>query len=163
MNNNQLRNLIVDILQEADTISLGKVKYYSPQAEELLMGTAAVESALGYYIEQIKGPAKGIFQMEPTTEQDIFDNYLAYREDIRDVVQYFSDGMFDYGHEMRWNLAYQIIMCRVHYLRVPVPLPSSMDIEGQANYWKSFYNTSLGKGTTAKYLAAYNKYVLKGV
>ena len=50
----------------------------SQEAENLLMGTAAQESALGEYIRQLgNGPALGIFQMEPETFDDIVRNYLA--------------------------------------------------------------------------------------
>jgi hypothetical protein len=36
-------------------------------AADLLMATAAVETALGTYLLQIKGPARGVFQVEPAT------------------------------------------------------------------------------------------------
>ena len=35
----------------------------------LLMETSAVESSRGYIVRQVGGPARGIFQMEPTTER----------------------------------------------------------------------------------------------
>jgi len=162
MNKNQLELLIGDILLEADSLDL-QPTLFSPAAVQLLLGTAAVESACGYYIEQLKGPAKGIFQMEPDTEKDIYENYLQYRPRLKDTLEYFSVGAFPYGEEMRWNLAYQIMMARIHYLRVPEELPFSNDIEGQAHYWKTYYNTHLGKGTAAKYIAAHHKYILNGV
>ena len=37
----------------------------SPNAEELLMLTAATESQLGRYLRQVRGPAIGVFQVEP--------------------------------------------------------------------------------------------------
>ena len=47
-------------------------------------------------------------------------------------------------------------MARLHYRRVPKPLPRT--IEEQAVYWKSFYNTSKGRGTTEKFLEIVKKY-----
>ncbi len=155
MDKKQLRGLITEILQE--------VYLYSEEAVELLMGTAAVESALGHYIEQVgSGVAKGIFQMEPATEKDIWENFLAYKSPLKVIVKEYINPNVMFGEDLKWNLAYQIIMTRIHYLRVSEALPSVTDIEGQADYWKKYYNTNLGKGTRAKYQLAYSKFV-KGV
>lgn len=40
--------------------------------------------------------------------------------------------------------------CRDHYYRVPEAIPSGVD--AQASYWKKYYNTWKGKGTTEQYL-----------
>ena len=52
------------------------------------MMTAAVESNLGDYIKQTKGPAMGIFQVEKATERDVMDRYLAapHRERLKAKV-----------------------------------------------------------------------------
>ena len=42
-------------------------------------GTAAVESRMGTYLRQIGGPALGIWQVEPATHLDCWDNWLDYR------------------------------------------------------------------------------------
>lgn len=148
MNKDQLRSLIRDVLTE--------VGLWSYSAEELLMMTAAVESNLGTYIRQIGGPARGIFQMEPATERDIIDNYLMFKDELRSRVQEFRT---KHPRQLEWNLAYQILMARVHYLRVPEPLPHQMDKLGLAKYWKKYYNTMLGKGTVDKALKAYERLV----
>ena len=49
---------------------------YSPEAEELLVFTCAVESKGCSYIKQIEGPALGIYQMEPATYNDLWQNYI---------------------------------------------------------------------------------------
>jgi hypothetical protein len=149
MHKDQLRALIRDVLTQ--------VGLYSNSAEELLMLTAAVESKLGYYIRQVGGPAKGIFQMEPNTEEDIWENYLAYKGELSYKIT--SKFMTNNLAELEWNLAYQIIMARIHYLRVPEPLPHPLDKVGLATYWKKYYNTSAGKGTVAKAIDAYEEYV----
>jgi len=147
----QLRSLITKVLKEANL--------YSESAVELLMLTAAVESKLGTYIKQLGGgPALGIFQMEPLTEQDIHGHFLAYREGLEDIVDSFSTMQPD---ELEWNLAYQILMARLHYLRVPEPLPDKDDVEGLAKYWKKYYNTNLGKGTVEKAVRAYRSCCLE--
>ncbi len=40
-----------------------------------------------------------------------------------------------------WNLAYATAMCRVHYLRVPRPLPDAGAVRAMGEYWKRHYNT----------------------
>ena len=145
---NQFRELIEDVLREADL--------YSESAVELLMLTCAVESNFGTYIEQITGPALGVFQMEPNTHNDIWDNYLKYKTELAYSVDRQSIDCLSAG--LRTNLAYAIIMARVHYLRVPVPLPEADDVEGLADYWKRYYNTRLGKGTREKAITKYKEY-----
>jgi hypothetical protein len=148
----QFRSLIEDVLRDANL--------HSPAAVELLMLTAAVESKLGTYLEQVRGPAIGIFQMEPRTHNDIWDNYLRYKAPLvaalqKEVVylpRYAPDPMV-----MRKNLAYAILMARIYYQRVPAPLPPADNPQALAEYWKKYYNTHLGKGTVAKALEAYNK------
>jgi hypothetical protein len=116
------------------------------------MMTAAVESRMGTYLTQVKGPARGVFQMEPATEKDLWDNYLKYKPHIvADIAKY------NHAHpdQMRWNLAYAILMARIHYLRCPEPIPST-HVE-LAAYWKKWYNTHKGKGTPEKALSAYKE------
>ena len=68
----------IDQLKKAIEEVLDYLNLNSLSAVNLLLGTAAQESRLGEYIEQVNGPALGIFQMEPKTEIDIFRNFLTY-------------------------------------------------------------------------------------
>lgn len=45
---------------------------------------------------------------------------------------------------------------RLHYMRVPTPIPHT--IGGQAQYWKEHYNTLAGKGTANQYVASWTRY-----
>lgn len=149
MDVNQLRHFIEDTLEKINLNSRGAV--------ELLMLTAAVESHGGKYIWQRKGPALGIFQMEPATRYDITENFLRYKPDLMVKVNNFYLG---YDDELMWNLRYAVIMARLHYRRRPEPLPKFGDIDGMAAYWKQHYNTTKGKGTIEKAVEAYRRYVL---
>lgn len=146
-----LRELIKTVLKDGNLDG--------PDATELLMMTAAVESSLGHFLEQLgEGPALGIFQMEPKTETDIWENWLQYRFDMANFIRsYIAPG----GKEqLKWNLAYQILMARIHYLRVPDPLPSKDDVFAMARYWKKHYNTYKGAGTIQDAVEAYSRYVV---
>lgn len=153
LDHRQLRELIVDVLKDMEP----EVPY-SDAAVELLMLTAAVESNLGTYIKQINGPAMGIFQMEPATEQDIWKNYLVYKPSLKAKVLSLKANQSLIKQEMRWNLAYAIAMARLKYFRSPKPLPKN-NKEDLAKLWKDVYNTHLGKGTVEKAIKKYDELV----
>ena len=121
-------------------------------AEQLLLGTALQESGLRNYRQEGGGPALGYFQLEPEDHDDIWVNFLVGRKDLAARVrsllpsraQPSADQLIPYPH-------YAAAMCRVHYLRVPLPIPA--DLAGQAAYYKAHYNTPAGAATTAEYLA----------
>lgn len=148
MNIKQLRKLIKTILSD--------VNMYSESAEELLILTACTESLAGEYVYQVGGPAKGIFQMEPDTEADIWNNYLRYRPQLASLVKEYKLNKDD----LVFNLAYQIIMARVHYRRIAEPLPKAPDHRGLAVYWKKYYNTPEGKGKVDEALERYKELAL---
>ena len=138
---------------------------WTENSERLILGTACKESECGMYLRQLGGgPGIGIYQMEPNTFNDIWTNYLDYRYDLRAKV---LKWVFDFGlddnsaYEMAGNLYYATAMCRVHYLRVPEPIPNYL--AGQATYWKKYYNTEKGAGTTVQYLNAWNRFITPNV
>ena len=154
----QMREVITDTLN-----ALGS-KYADPKAIDLIYNTGLVESKY-VYIKQIKGPARGFFQIEPFTAIDICNNYLQYRESLMKQVALVSKLDWKYfitPEEKDWqdiltsNLHAQICMVRMHYRRVPKPLPRTL--EDQSGYWKNFYNTHKGKGTPEHFMEIVSKY-----
>jgi hypothetical protein len=141
---------------------LTKLGLGGQDAEELLLGTAVQESLNLQYRTQVGGgPAKGYFQMEPSTHDDIWANFLKYRQNLSsDVLSFLSSKNANKITELENNDKYAAAMARIHYLRVPAPLPKAGDIIAQANYWKQYYNTPLGKGKPHEYVEKWNKYVL---
>lgn len=155
INTDQLRTLIIRPTLEA-------MDAHSPAAENLLMGTVAQESLMGTFLKQHPtGPALGIYQMEPATHDDIWSNYLDYREPLaRSVSQHLpTEGGHGVSKAMIGNLYYATAMARVHYIRVPHPLPDADDIAGLALYWKTHYNTPQGKGSVDEFIRHYKAYV----
>ena len=140
--------------------TLRDLNMHSEAAVNLLLGTAAQESAFGTYLQQIGGgPALGVFQMEPDTEIDIWNNYLRYRLKYACAIQLYFNVELPSPIDLEANLAYQIVMARIHYLRVPEALPRADDVEGLARYWKQHYNTHLGAGTEKEFIRNYLRYV----
>mgnify|MGYP003144085705 CR=1 FL=1 len=154
----QMRGIINDVLQK-----LGE-KYADPKALDLVYNTGLVESKY-VYLKQIKGPAVGFFQCEPHNAVDVCANYLAFRDFLLKEVAsvcMLSWKYFLNPDEETWryilttNVAAQIVFCRLHYRRVPKPLPRT--IKEQASQWKKYYNTAKGKGTPEHFIEIVSKY-----
>lgn len=126
-------------------------------AEELLLGTAIQESNLTHRTQLGGGPGLGLYQMEPATHDDIWNNYLKYRPELAANVSALLTSQ-DKLHNLQHNDAYATAMSRVHYSRISSPLPAAGDFSGQASYWKAHYNTPLGKGTTSQYMSNWKLY-----
>ncbi len=148
--------------------ALEEIGLYSMAAEELVLGTAAHESKLGAYLHQVKGPALGIFQMEPATYRDIWERWLPGQKELAQRLREMTcgvagpDGIITdapAAATMIHDLRFAAAMCRVFYRRIKAPLPAAGDLVGQAAYWKRHYNTALGKGTPEQYAAAWRNLV----
>jgi len=145
----QLRTCIIEP-------TLNAIGLYSQSAVNLLLGTCAQESKFGTYLKQINGPALGIYQIEPNTHKDIWDNFLKFKSELADKVLKLGQ-MHDAS--LIVNLAYATAIARIKYLRAPEALPAANDLAGLARYWKRYYNTFLGSGTVQEFINNYNRYV----
>ncbi len=150
LNQKQIKGIIKDTLESIDL--------YSKEALDLVYNTGLVESNYKY-LKQIKGPARGLWQCEPWVAVDICKNYLQYRKPLMKKVasvcklqlNYFLEpNESDWENILTHNIAAQISMCRLHYRRVPKPLPKNL--AEQAAQWKNYYNTAKGKGTIQKFI-----------
>lgn len=156
LNLDQLRNLIIKP-------ALRDLQMYSEDAEELLVFTCAVESGGGTYLQQVNGPALGIYQMEPETYYDIRFHYLPHKPHLNIIMQTMF-GVTYYPREEDYRLVYDLrfatAFCRIHYSRVEEALPSASDLEYMWFYYKTHYNTAAGSAkhdeSIQKYLAYIN-------
>lgn len=139
--------------------ALKYIDLYSEAAVNLLLGTAAQETHMGDYIRQIGGgPALGIYQIEPNTHKDVFDNFLKYRQDFCEKTRTCSVGT-SMDEALIGSLFYQTLIARLIYYRVPEALPEADDILGLAQYWKKYFNTYLGAGKVDEFVDNYKMYV----
>ena len=162
-----LRDLIRVAVRVVDQESIEN----KPNVAQLLAGTAAVESDLVHRSQFGGGPARGIWQMEPSTAVDIFKNYLC-RPDKADLWKRFSQEWFgetkpcripssdELACELETNDTFSVLMARVLYFRRPEAIPPYNNISDHAKYWKQHYNTRAGRGTVEKYMEKWERYNL---
>lgn len=155
INVQQLRELII-------RPALRDLQMYSEDAEELLVFTCAVESGGGTYLQQVNGPALGIYQMEPETYYDIRLHYLPHKTQLG-IILYTQFGLATYPHSEEHRLVYDLrfatAMARIHYARVSQSLPSAQDSLALWQYYKAHYNTSLGRALEKDSIEKYLTYI----
>ena len=159
---NQLRNLIDQTLKVIIPTT------WSIEARELLMMTAAQESHCGRYLQQVGcGIALGLFQMEPATYKDCYQNFLVYHKNLRGLVEEnFLVHEDNFKVNLMGNIPYQIVMARLQYYRFSEAIPSTPQhsvfnsdfIHALACYYKKYWNTKKGKATVGEALRNYDKY-----
>lgn len=149
-----------DFLNQVIRPALTAINLDSPAAEQLLLATALQESDLRATVQLGGGPALGYFQMEPATHDDIWANFLRYRVELaaslRDLAGIAAGT--PRAALLASNHRYAAAMTRVHYMRVPAPLPPAGDAAAMAAYWKDHYNTAGGAGSTAQFMRKWASY-----
>ncbi len=124
----------------------------------LILGTAAQESQFSYLHQKGPGPALGLFQCEPATYNDIVRTEL--KEDAKLRQRVLSTLLYDFippPEALIYNLRLAVIICRLHYLRCPGEIPNTL--QGQAEYYKKYYNTPIGAATVDQYIDNYRKFI----
>lgn len=153
LNITQFRELIIKS-------TLNDLMLYSKDAEELLVFTCAVESNGGTYLKQLKGPALGIYQMEPQTYNDLWQNNL--RNDGRLMLILFSNfNISNVPSEdcMIYDLRFATAMARLFYKRIPEKLPAFDNVDAIWSYYKRYYNTANGAAQKEYSIRKYHNFI----
>src|SRR6185369_5669757 len=113
INASQLREFII-----SPVLAKFGAGWDNSRAVELLVLTAATESKGGTYLKQIRGCALGIYQMEPATYDDIWDNFLIGENYRMARLLLNACGLKDRpaAECMMHNLYFATGMARLHYL-----------------------------------------------
>ena len=138
--------------------------YNSIEARFLLLCTAAIESDCGYYIKQVNGPALGIWQIEPKTDLDLWENSDVLRAGR---VSKLIDRLSFFGNKQDLTVSpmYGCAMARLKYSMTPEPLPeytgdANIDLRAFYDYYAKFYHgvdkdgKELGKSNYTKWATA---------
>lgn len=136
--------------------TLIELNMHNEAAENLMIGTALVESHLTHLRQTGGGPALGLWQMEPATHDDMWATYLNRKPDLAQRVRGLASHRYAAtlvdAADMIGNLYYACAMARLKYWRVPQALPAANNIEALGYYWKQHYNTAGGKGRVGKFV-----------
>jgi len=161
MNAQQLHDYIIK-----PTLEYMGESYNTEEARFLLLCTAAIESDCGHFVKQVNGPALGIWQMEPDTENDIWKNCdaLIYEDFSKLIERLVIDHKSVHGtkdihnKDLVTSPVYACAMARLKYSMDPHALPkynggTALDLDMFYRYYKRVYNTHLGASTFQKWLA----------
>ena len=128
--------------------------YNTVEARFLLLCTAAIESECGHYIKQVGGPALGIWQMEPATHSDIWENCDALYDALGQSVVHLAlhsnvneNHAFDGEADLIHSPMYACAMARLKYSMDAKALPkynggTDLDLDMFYRYYKRVYNRS---------------------
>lgn len=136
---------------------LQDMNLWSKEAEDLMLGTAIHESDGMARITQYNGPALSYYQMEPATLNDLYENFLDYRPEKKALLDQYKISHLSPEQNLITNMAYATAAARLNYYRVKESIPKSLN--GQAHYWKKYWNTIYGKGSQEQYLAHWHDHV----
>lgn len=152
----------IDLLDEAVRPALAALgeRWAGRSAEQLLIGTAAVESHLRYLRQIGGGPGIGFWQGEPRTFHDILKrlNREQYA-DLRLSLVCLATVQEPEPDEMAWNLRFAAAMARMKYRDAKPDLPEPWDITGFEDYHKRFYNSALGATRPGEFTRAWNELI----
>jgi len=150
----------IDIKQFHDLIlvpALTSMGMFSKEACQLIIGTGCQESQFKFIHQEDGGPALGFFQCEYATYRTIITDTFMY--DINMKHRFLAVLGFELIPEFNsllWNMKLMCLVCRLHYHRFQSPIP--LDLKGQAEFYKKYYNTPLGEATVEEYIENFNKY-----
>jgi hypothetical protein len=142
--------------QVCDVLGHGKHN----NAVAMLLETACVETCLGTYQDPTpQGAGWGLTQGDQIAIIDVA--YRTRPSDVARIQEHFGFSMRALkAHDLANNALKAFIFTRCFYKLLPEVFPST--VEGRAQYWKTHYNTDLGKGTIHEYIEKANLYLYSG-
>jgi len=136
---------------------LKEMQCWSVDAENLLCGTALVESRLKSLVQTPSGYAKGVFQIEEPTYQDVAKRFRERHFEKSERFLRFAalTALPPHAGLLIGNMYIGCYIARAKYYLNPEPVPS--ELEAQAEYWNRIYNTRIDKEAQQRYIECYLK------
>lgn len=116
---------------------------WSLNAEQLLLGTAAQESGLGYHLGN-QGAGCGIYCISADTHQQVWDQYLAFHPDFASAVRGLASQKEFLSHphaELSTNLAYATAVAWAIYCWRGAELGTSFNLLDLGRIWHSCFSS----------------------
>ena len=123
--------------------TLKHLRSWSPGMENLLLGTAAQESQLGFHLKQGRRHGLGIYQIQPHTHREIWDEYLidfpALASKVRGLAS--QRDFLDHPHsELATNLRYATAIAWLIYRAAHVYKVDETHVANMARLWHQHFH-----------------------
>ena len=122
-------------------------------AESLMLATALCESGLSNLVQKGGGPARGLWQVEPATHDDVWWTFLAFKPPLEVKMERMLNSWQTRHDQLTTDPCYCCAIARLKYWRDPEPLPD--DAEGGCLYHKRVFNSVDGKADPEKTMWAF--------
>jgi hypothetical protein len=130
-------------------------------AENLLLGTAAQESELGFHLRVKRARGLGIYQITPQIHVNIWDRYLIDHPDLASSIRGLASQHEFLAHphaELATNLSYATAIAWMVYRRTHRIMPAPDDIPALGKLWfRHFPHRSTE--TAEDFVTTYKHYV----
>lgn len=150
----ELRHMVI-----RDTLKM--LGDWSPAAENLLVGTAAQESGLGFCLKEKR--LVGIYHISPATHRAIWDKYLVNHPELASLIRGLAGQhsfLRDPHSELVTNLKYATAIAWLIYKRTDVPIPAAGDIPGMARFWHRHFHAR-ATGGVDQFIRNYRELVFR--
>ena len=123
--------------------TLKQLRAWSQGMENLLLGTAAQESQLGFHLKQGRRHGLGIYQIQPHTHREIWDEYLINHPTLASKVRGLASqrDFLDHPHsELATNLRYATAIAWLIYRSAKVYKVDETDVTNMARLWRQYFH-----------------------
>ncbi|MCW8196484.1 hypothetical protein F6455_16945 [Proteobacteria bacterium 005FR1] len=130
-------------------------------AENLLLGTAAQESQLGFHLRLKRTRGLGIYQITPQIHINIWDRYLIDYPDLASSIRGLASQHEFLAHphaELATNLSYATAIAWMVYRRTNRTLPEADDVLGLGKIWHRHFPHRSAE-TAEDFAATYRRYM----
>ena len=159
LNVTDFRDLV--IRPTLDELAKAEPRINSEAAVALLLSTALCESELTFLRQRVDGGfgrAVSLYQIEPATHEDVKRYLNERRRDLAKRVFGLSTIIDPDDFEIATNLLYSTAIARVKYWMIPAKLPGADDIEGMADYWGRYYQTTSDPKKIKRFIELHQRY-----
>ncbi|MCW8125222.1 hypothetical protein [Microbulbifer halophilus] len=123
--------------------TLKHLRNWSQGMENLLLGTAAQESQLGFHLKQGRRHGLGIYQIQPHTHREIWDDYLIHHPALASKVRGLASqrDFLDHPHnELATNLRYATAIAWLIYRSAHIYKVDENDVDTMARLWHQHFH-----------------------
>lgn len=154
----ELRNFVI-------RPTLKHLNVWSTNAENLLLGTAALESGLGSHLKEAYHQGLGIYAITPEVHKQLWDEYLVGDVDLASEIRGLASQheFLEHPHqELTTNLSYATAIAWYLYEQNGLKLPKrKCTLDALAHFWYQHYWHHTKNRDMNKFKTSYARYMNK--